>query len=170
MPEPLTIRIASETDAEAYEGLMAAVFAENLDTLCPRPYVPTIEQVGIWISIHTGEHSVIFLAEHGQELVGLIHCTRLARPQMDHTVSIGLNVKKAERHKGVGKALLTNSIVWFDSVSSIDRLELEVMSNNVHAIHLYESLGFVCEGTKRGAVKKDDRYLDIHTMARVKHD
>jgi RimJ/RimL family protein N-acetyltransferase len=170
MPQPFTIRTASETDAEAYEGLMAEIFAENLETLCPRAYVPTIEQVGVWISIHTEEHSVIFLAERGAELVGLIHCTRLSRPQMDHTVGIGLNIKKSERNKGIGKALLTSGIAWFETASSIDRLELEVMSNNVHAIHLYESLGFICEGTKRRAVKKGDRYLDTHTMARVKHD
>ncbi|HSD38004.1 MAG TPA: GNAT family protein [Rhodocyclaceae bacterium] len=165
MSDSVLIRAASLDDAKLYESFMTDIFSEDLDTLCPRAQMPTLGQVRSWMATHTGESSIIFLAEDLNELVGTINLTRFARPHVDHTVGLGLNVKRDERSKGIGKRLLQAALSWFDTVSAIERVELEVISNNGPAIHLYEAFGFECEGVKRKAVKKRGLYFDLHIMS-----
>ena len=47
------------------------------------------------------------------------------------------------------------------------RLELTVFSDNHRAIRLYESLGFVHEGTHRAYAMRHGRYADANVMARL---
>lgn len=47
----------------------------------------------------------------------------------------------------------------------MERIELEVFASNARAIRLYERLGFVTEGVKRGARKLDGVYEDNVLMA-----
>ncbi len=161
-------RFATVADALAYETFMAAMFAEGLDTLCPRFETPTLQQVERLLEKHNGETSGVLLAERGGVLLGSANMFRLVRPHLNHTVMLGLNVKKGLRGQGLGRRLLQEALEWFERTAPLDRMELDVVHINAPAIHLYESLGFVVEGIKRGAVKKGDRYLDLLTMARVK--
>ena len=143
---------------------MSDLFAENLDTLCPRAQSPMPEQVRLFMASHTGENSVVFLAFQNEQLLGTVNLTRFARPHLNHAAGLGLNVKFGERGKGIGRALLNAALTWFEAALDLERIELEVTSNNRPAIHLYESFGFSHEGVKRGAVKKGDRYFDLHVM------
>jgi RimJ/RimL family protein N-acetyltransferase len=169
MSDSVPIRHATVSDANLYEAFMADIFAEDLDTLCPRAHASNLDQVQSWIAAHTGESSVIFLAERQLKIVGSINLTRFMRPHTDHAVGLGLNVKLGERGKGIGKALLQAALSWFKTTHAIERIELEVTSNNGPAIHLYEAFGFTCEGVKRKAVKKGSQYLDLHVMGLLKN-
>ena len=161
--------MASASDAKLYQTFMAEIFAEDLDTLCPRAHTPTTDQVQSWVATHTGVSSVLFFAERQGDLVGTINLSRFSRPHIDHVVGLGLNVKLGERNKGVGKALLQAGLSWFETATTIERIELEVTNNNGPAIHLYEKFGFTCEGVKRKAVKKGSQYLDLHVMGLQKY-
>ncbi|MEC5384484.1 GNAT family N-acetyltransferase [Uliginosibacterium sp. H3] len=165
MSDAVLIRAASLDDAKLYESFMTDIFAENLDTLCPRAQSPTLEQVRSWMATHTGESSIIFVAESRGDLVGTINLTRFGRPHVNHAIGLGLNVRHGQRNKGIGKALLQAALSWFDTVSVLERIELEVISNNAPAIHLYEAFGFEREGVKRKAVKKGALYFDLHIMS-----
>jgi L-phenylalanine/L-methionine N-acetyltransferase len=167
-PQALVFRFATAADAPAYEDFMAAMFAENLDTLCPRVETPTLEQVQRLLQKHNGETSGVLLAEHEGVLLGAANMFRLLRPHLNHTVMLGLNVKQGLRGQGIGRRLLQEAVTWFERTPALERLELDVVSINAPAIHLYESFGFVREGIKRAAVKKGGRYLDLHIMARLK--
>jgi len=46
----------------------------------------------------------------------------------------------------------------------VERIELLVMENNVVALRLYESLGFIREGIKLCAVKKPYGYINVIVM------
>lgn len=164
MSDSITIRAASIEDSPAYESFMSAIFAENLDTLCPRAHNPSSEQVRAWMATHTGESSVVLLAVQTGQIIGTVNVSRFARPHLDHVAGLGLNVKLGYRGAGVGRSLLTAALAWFESAPQLERLELEVTSNNLPAIHLYRSVGFSSEGVKRAAVKKEGRYLDLHVM------
>lgn len=169
MSKSLTIRAASPDDSMAYETFMSNIFAENLDTLCPRVQQPTPEQVHTWMSSHTGESSVVLFATCEEQLLGTLILSRFARPNMDHTVGLGLNVRADSRGKGVGRALLKAGIAWFEQAAAIERIELEVMSHNASALHLYWTFGFAQEGRKIGAIKKGNQYLDLIVMGLRKH-
>ena len=82
MSNSIIIRAATIVDSSAYESFLSALFAENLDTLCPRTQGPTSEQVHSWMASHTGENSVVFLALRNDQLLGTINITRFSRPHM----------------------------------------------------------------------------------------
>ncbi|WP_347712974.1 hypothetical protein [uncultured Fretibacterium sp.] len=48
----------------------------------------------------------------------------------------------------------------------LKRVELSVFTDNERAVRLYESLGFVVEGTKRYAAVKNGVHADEYLMAR----
>jgi RimJ/RimL family protein N-acetyltransferase len=163
------ILAAELDDAASYESFMSSMFAEDLETLIPRAAEPTLEQVSSWLSRHVGgDCSVLFLAVQSGLLIGSVNLTQFSRPQADHIVGLGLNVRRGYRDLGIGRALMQQAVNWFAEASRIERLELEVTSNNAAAIHLYKSFGFALEGVKRCAVKKPAQYLDIYTMALMK--
>ncbi|MGE3076992.1 MAG: GNAT family N-acetyltransferase [Dehalococcoidia bacterium] len=47
---------------------------------------------------------------------------------------------------------------------SLHRIQLDVYDGNARARHVYEKIGFQLEVTKRQAVYKFGRYLDVHVM------
>ena len=47
----------------------------------------------------------------------------------------------------------------------MNRVELEVLSNNLSAISLYKNFGFLEEGIKRKAFFVNDDFLDITIMS-----
>jgi RimJ/RimL family protein N-acetyltransferase len=49
--------------------------------------------------------------------------------------------------------------------AGIEKVELEVFSDNVAAIRLYDSFGFSQEGLKVRGRKLEDRYQDVKLMA-----
>jgi putative acetyltransferase len=49
--------------------------------------------------------------------------------------------------------------------SSIEKVELEVFSDNLGAVRLYESFGFSLEGMKVRGRKLEGRYQDVKLMA-----
>jgi RimJ/RimL family protein N-acetyltransferase len=52
----------------------------------------------------------------------------------------------------------------------LHRLALEVNSFNEPAIAVYRKVGFVLEGVRREAVRRDDGWHDVHDMALVESD
>ncbi len=48
--------------------------------------------------------------------------------------------------------------------AGLHRVELDVYDFNTRARHIYEKVGFVLEGTKREALRFDDRWVDCHVM------
>ena len=74
-------------------------------------------------------------------------------------------MKKALRHKGIGKALVE------DSLGQLSRFGFRILqfnavvASNTRALALYERLGFEKLGTIRGGFAKDDgSYEDIVSM------
>jgi RimJ/RimL family protein N-acetyltransferase len=54
---------------------------------------------------------------------------------------------------------------WARASGLVTRLELEVLTRNQTAIHLYERIGFQREGLRRHALLRNGEYLDELTMA-----
>jgi RimJ/RimL family protein N-acetyltransferase len=59
---------------------------------------------------------------------------------------------------------------WVQANPRLRRVELEVFTHNLTAIHLYLKHGFEIEGRKRCAYFKDGRYVDAYLMALVFDD
>ncbi|MCO6178732.1 GNAT family N-acetyltransferase [Ciceribacter sp. RN22] len=87
-----------------------------------------------------------------------------------HAGMIGMGVHDDYIRRGIGRALLSEIVRIADEWLNIRRLELTVFIDNAGAIALYESFGFRVEGTLRDYAYRAGRYMDAHTMARLRAD
>lgn len=83
-----------------------------------------------------------------------------------HSLYCAIGVLARARDKGVGRALMQSLMAWAQQ-HQFTRIDLTVMTHNQRAVHLYTSLGFEIEGTKRQTLKVDGRYVDEYIMARL---
>jgi putative acetyltransferase len=66
---------------------------------------------------------------------------------------------------GIGRRLLQAILGVGFGYLDLHKIELVVYVDNIAAIKLYESVGFVHEGTKRGNAIRDGRFVDAHVMS-----
>ena len=85
-----------------------------------------------------------------------------------HVASLGIGIHDDFTGKGVGSALLAALIDAADNWHDIRRIELDVFTDNLAAIHLYEKFGFEHEGTLRKNAFRNGEYVDAHVMARLR--
>lgn len=81
-----------------------------------------------------------------------------------HRATMGIAVCKAYWNKSIGRKLMQECINWCKE-KGVEQLELEVVTQNVRAISMYESFGFKTFGTKKHALKYGDgTYADEYYM------
>lgn len=108
-----------------------------------------------------------FVAEIAGEVIGMVHFENSNDEMQMHQGTFGMAVKKAWRDQGVGRALLQSLLAWGKSDPLIEKIRLEVFSNNERAISLYKSLGFVEEGRLVKQLKLNlGEYVDFILMYR----
>lgn len=72
--------------------------------------------------------------------------------------------------KKIGKTLVTTALDIGFTFIDLHKIELVVYVDNKHAIRLYESCGFIHEGTKRGNAIRKGEHIDAHVMSILKVD
>ncbi|AYM81587.1 MULTISPECIES: GNAT family N-acetyltransferase [Agrobacterium tumefaciens complex] len=85
-----------------------------------------------------------------------------------HIADLAISVHDDLAGKGVGSHLLGALIDTADNWHDIRRIELNVFTDNLPAIRLYEKFGFEREGTLRNDAYRDGKYVDAHVMARLR--
>lgn len=92
-------------------------------------------------------------------VVGWADIVRFPREGFRHGGRLGMGLVPEARGHGLGELLLRRVL---DDVraAGMERVVLEVYATNARAIALYERVGFVEDGRKRGARKLDGAYDD----------
>lgn len=120
------------------------------------------------------------IAEPPEGLIGLVACvddevvgqlslhTFPNHPRRRHAAQIGMAVRDDWQGKGVGTALMQAAVDLAEKWLNIERLELEVYTDNEPAIKLYKKFGFVVEGTASRFAFRDGEYVDSYYMARLR--
>lgn len=85
-----------------------------------------------------------------------------------HVGEILLIVHDDHIGRGHGTAMLRALLDLADDWLGLRRLELEVNTDNLAAIRLYERHGFEIEGTKRGDALRAGELIDCHIMGRLR--
>jgi L-phenylalanine/L-methionine N-acetyltransferase len=108
------------------------------------------------------------VAEVKGEVVGVagLHVER--SPRRRHVGHIGMGVHDDHQGRGVGRELLRVLLDLADNWLNLHRVELEVYTDNAIGIHLYESNGFVIEGTRSDYAFRDGDYIDVVVMGRIR--
>lgn len=105
---------------------------------------------------------VFFVGEIDDKVLGYVSARRHGLARIRHVVRLSIGVHPHAQGLGLGRALLEKCIAWAKSTSDdtrVRRIELNVMANNTRAQDLYQSVGFVHEGTSRGFWKDEQGLL-----------
>ena len=115
----------------------------------------------------------LFGAFKKSSLIGIVRYSRYSGSNEGHRSYIaGLYVDPSHRGQGNGRALLERCLREAKNDDSIRRVNLTVVSAQLAAIRLYESLGFVRCGTDYEAFRAKDQFFDelLMTMPIKKDD
>lgn len=88
---------------------------------------------------------IMLVAKADGKIIGNASVSRFPR-RMHHRGEVGVSVAKAYWNQGIGRMLMEGLISFARSVG-MEILELQVRSDNLRAIRLYEKLGFQKNGT-----------------------
>lgn len=111
-----------------------------------------------------------FVAEVEGEVAGYGGLLPRDHPRLAHSAELFLFVSNQYQGRGVGTALIRHMIDFGERWLRLRRLELTVMATNPRAQALYERLGFVVEGRRKGAIISRGEYVDLIEMVRFRSD
>ena len=162
--EDFDIREALPEDAEKLIAFLAQVGGETDYLSFGKEGLPISreEEEKFIQSMKEEEHSVLYVAWKNGEIVGDASLNGFNR-RMSHRAEFGISVAKSEWGRGMGSALL-QKIIEYAKEHTIELINLEVRSDNIRAIHVYEKYGFRKIGTSPAFYKMDGKYYDFDLM------
>jgi ribosomal protein S18 acetylase RimI-like enzyme len=158
----IVIRPVRESDAEAIRAAVTAVAAEKWYIATVEGFSPDETRAFLKHIVEGKLPQVTALA--GDTVVGFCDILPNAAVGFTHVARLGMAVRAQWRRQGIGRQLL-NACLALAKKAGIEKVELEVFSDNLGAIRLYESFGFAREGVKLRGRKLDERYQDVVLMA-----
>jgi ribosomal protein S18 acetylase RimI-like enzyme len=156
------IRPSRESDVASFNDAVNAVAAEKW-------YIATVdgfslEQTLAYLQSIVAASLPQVLAVAENEVVGFCDILPNAAKGFAHVGRLGMGVRFGWRRQGIGSRMLDACLTLARS-AGIEKVELEVFSDNVGAVRLYESFGFSREGLKVRGRKLEERYQDVQLMA-----
>jgi len=158
-----TVRPASADDAAALVALRDSVAAEGT-WVAAQPGERTALEESLTIASLLTHGGLSLVAEVGGEVVGQLAVQRSQGRYEGHRGDLSITVHRDHREQGLGRALLETAVDWARAVR-LGKLTLGVFPENLRAIALYRSAGFVEEGRLRGHVRVGGEDRDLTLMA-----
>ena len=158
----IEFRSAREPDAELIRDAVTAVAHEKW-------YLATVEGWSLddtrAFLKHISEGDLPQLTAFADNVVvGFCDIVPNAAVGFKHVGRLGMGVRSEWRRQGIGRRLLETCLAH-GKRSGLEKVELEVYSDNVGAVGLYEAFGFKREGVRVRGRKFANRYQDIILMA-----
>jgi len=122
-----------------------------------------------WVHrLRTKNTAVYFLVEYNDEPVGVVGLSNLN--MRDKSASVGIYIGNEKfRGKGLGKLMMYALLKFSFDILRLNRVQIEVFSDNIAAIHLYEKF-FQKEGTLREFKFKNGVFRDVIVMSILKKE
>ena len=141
------IEKASSKDAKDILAYLKQIGGESNNLTFGEEGLPiTVEQETAYIKqIENSTDSIMLLAKIEEKIVGNASLNRFSR-RMSHRGELGVSVLKEYWNKGIGSRLI-DELLAFAKIHNIEIIDLQVRSDNLSAIHLYEKYGFIKIGT-----------------------
>lgn len=162
----LQIRPPVKEDAAAILEYLRIVGGEtdNL-TFGSEGHPNTIEQEERFIESIGKDHSgIMLLGLSNREIVAIGSLFGSPRPKLRHSLELGISVKRAYWHQGVGTSIILKMIEWARQQDHIIQITLSVVYDNFNAIALYHKLGFIDTGRHARQIKVNGEYKDTIIM------
>ena len=161
-----TVRTALPSDALGILVHVRQVMDEKIYTLSLSEELPLTEAQEVeWINkTNANPSSLILVAVHGEEVIGMLDFSPGHRQRIAHTGEFGMGLNAAFREDGIGAVMLTTLIGWAATTHPIiENVSLKVHATNSRAIALYQKFGFV----KQGEMVRDLKYAPGHYVNTV---
>ena len=164
----IEIRHIRETDASDFLSLCRDLDDETQFMLLESGERQTTveEQQERIRSVLSMDNHGIFVAESDGRLVGYVAGSGGPYRRNRRTVYVVIGIIQAFAGQGLGAKLLAELEKWARD-HEVHRLELTVMSHNEKAVGLYQTMGFVIEGTKRHSLFVSGAFVDEYCMAKL---
>lgn len=136
----------------------------------PQSFFNTVEEINAQSDESWQEKitNVFFAVDDADKLVGMAGYYCDTREKLAHIAKVvSVYVSPDYRSKGAGRALLMAVIEDAKAKPQVKKLQLEVITTQVAAFKLYESLGFKKIGEQKMAVNVDGRFYDEYLMELV---
>jgi RimJ/RimL family protein N-acetyltransferase len=157
------IRPAAADDAAALVALRDAVATEGTRVAAePGERSVLEESLGVASLLSTG--GLALVAEVDGEVVGQLAVHRRQGRYEGHRGDLSITVARDHREQGLGRALVETALDWARAVR-LGKVTLGVFPENLRAIALYRSVGFVDEGTLRRHLRVGDGERDLLLMS-----
>ena len=125
---------------------------------------PSLEQIENYHGPLIDKGAPIFFALVGEQVVGWCDISPIDNPRKAHRGYLGMGILPQYREQGLGSRLL-EKIIPFSRDFGLEKIELEVYTENTRAVALYEKFGFQQEGLITKYRKLEGRYFDAILMA-----
>ena len=138
----IVVKRASAVDANAILEYLNIVGGETDNLTFGAEGLPfTAEAEADYITrIEHSSDEIMLVAKMDEKIVGNASISRLPR-RMKHRGDLAVSVLKEYWNKGIGSQLLKRLLDWAEN-NDFEIIELQVRSDNLGAIHLYEKYGF----------------------------
>ena len=158
----IVVRRSRLEDAPSFSEAVTEVAAEQRYVATVDGY--SVDQTRAYIETAIAGKVYQLVAADGDKVIGCCDVRPSDLKGFTHVGQLGMYVRKEWRGRGIGKQLLT-ACLSAAREGGLEKIELEVYSDNTAAIRLYESAGFHREGLKARGRKWQERYQDVALMA-----
>lgn len=160
----ITIERASPEDAAAIIEYLKQVGGETDNLTFGAEGLPiTVESERDYIvGLENSCDNIMLVAKDNGKIVANASLNRMPR-RMSHRGEVGISVIKGYWNKGLGSQLL-NKIIDFAKENAFDIIDLQVRTDNLAAVHLYEKFGFKKIGAFPAFFKIDNDFIDFDFM------
>lgn len=161
----ITISHASPADAEELLAHLKLVGGETDNLTFGAEGLPfTVEAEAAYLAkMENSRDSFMLVAKADGHIIGNASLSRLPR-RMSHRGETAIAVAKEYWGRGIGKELMTKIIALAEE-NSFDIIDLQVRSDNLRAIRLYEKCGFKKLFTYPDFFKIDGETYDVDYMS-----
>lgn len=168
----MLIRILTEIDAKQFWPLrlralrecpqaFGASYEEELNT----PIDKLISQFNSNFILPLAENFMLGAFNENKEMLGVVGFRRERRNKLRHKASVwGMYVVPEFRKTGIGKSLLEELLNITKTLDALEQINLGVVSSNISAKKLYETLGFKTYAIEKNALKIGEQYFDDDLM------
>ena len=167
--DAITIRRLAVPDIDEFWALRLRALRENPEAY-GRSYeetrdTPLADVRRRFAADWASSDAVVVGAFEDGRLVGIVGLRRQEPQRQRHKAMIwGVYVAAEVRGRGIGRALLAETLAQARAMPGLEQVQLTVGSRSPAARRLYASLGFEAFGLERRANKLGDEYVDEEHM------
>lgn len=99
------------------------------------------------------------------ELVACVGIVRRIGRKVEHTVTfVSIYCSDKYRNKGLSRKLLQEAVYILQHDGKTKQILLQVVTDNIGAVNLYESIGFIKYGVEPRTIQFKDKFYDEYLM------